>query len=201
MKQFKTNDYDIVAKKTIFERFFKVDLYQVRHKLFAGGWSQAFYREVLERGEAVMLIPYDPVTDQLLLIEQFRIGAANSATSPWLLEFIAGMIGEGETASQVAVKEAQEEANLVINEGDLQSIMSFYTSPGGTSEKIHLFYVDVDSSHFKHGQIAGLDCENEDIRTHVVSLEQALGYLAEGKINNASTIIGLQWLALNKGQL
>lgn len=192
-------DTQVHAIKTQYKGFFKLDEYQVSHKLFAGGFSRPLTREIFERGDAVVLLPYDPVLDNVVLLEQFRPGGLRHKETPWMLEFVAGMFGENESPVEVAIREAKEEANLMLTEKDIVPIMQYLSSPGGMSERIHLFAGKVDSSGA--GGIHGLDEEGEDILLHVLSRKKALDLLARGKITNAATIIGLQWLALNYQQL
>ena len=132
----------------------------------------------------------------MILVEQFRFGAMESKQSPWLLELIAGMIDEGQDAQEVAKREAFEEAGLVIEE--CQFMLSYFVSPGGTTETLDLFIANVDSTNVSG--VFGLDDEGEDIRVHVVPRTQAYEWVKSGKIDNAATIIGLQWLELNYKQ-
>jgi ADP-ribose pyrophosphatase len=177
--------------------FFKINEYTLQHQQFSGQLTQIFNREIFERGDAVVVMPYDIARDKVLLIEQFRAGALNSTESPWLLEFIAGMFGVNESPEEVAIREAKEEANLNLSYQDLEPIITFYPSPGGTNEKLHLYLANFDSAGVCSGEVYGLPEENEDILLHLVSRTEALNLLAQGKITNAATIIGLQWLALN----
>ncbi len=188
-------DFHLLDKTTRYQGFFKLDEYKVIHKHFDGSNSEELTREVFERGDAVVLIPYDPQTDSLVLIEQFRPGAIRASETPWMLEFIAGMFHQGESPVDVAIREAKEEANLVIEETKVTKVMHYLSSPGGMSEAIHLFVAEVDTQGV--GGVYGLDEEGEDILVHIVKREQALTLLAQGKIVNAATVIGLQWLALN----
>ncbi|MFD1621757.1 NUDIX domain-containing protein [Thalassotalea marina] len=197
--RFNRNDFTIHNIKRCFQGFFAVDEYHVSHKKYQGGETDVLIREVFEREDAVVLIPYDPVADTVVLIEQFRIGAVRYGGNPWLLEFIAGMFKEGEHPEGVAIREAKEEANLDISTNSLQKVMTYLSTPGGVSEAIHLFVATVDSSNVSG--VYGLEEESEDILTHVVSREHALSLLKEGKITNAATVIGLQWLALNYKEL
>ena len=192
---FSSQDVIEHAKETKYQGFFKIDEYQLSHKLFNGGFSKILTREVFERGDAVVLLPYDPVKDSVVLLEQFRPGVIRSGEYPWLLEFVAGMFDEGEDAADVAIREAKEEANLDIMAEDLHPVMKYFSSPGGMSEYIHLYAANIDSSQV--GGVYGLEAEGEDIRGHVFSRVEALALLQQGKISNAATIIGLQWLALN----
>lgn len=193
--RFNRQDFTIHKVKRRFQGFFAVDEYQVSHKKYLGGETDVLVREVFEREDAVVLIPYDPKTDSVVLIEQFRVGAIRYGGNPWLLEFVAGMFKEGELPEEVAIREAKEEANLSINSSNLQKVMTYLSTPGGVSEAIHLYVAAVDASEVNG--VHGLDEEAEDILTHVMSREFALSLLKEGKITNAATVIGLQWLALN----
>ena len=150
-------------------------------------------REFFERGHAAALLPYDVKNDCVVLLEQFRFGAMETQQSPWLFELVAGIIEEGENPEDVAKREAFEEAGLIVK--SCQFILNYLVSPGGTTEQIDLFVANVDST-LAHG-LHGLAHEGEDIRVHVLSRETAYQWVVDGKINNATTIIALQWLELN----
>ncbi len=201
MLKYDKKDSNVLALKTKYHGFFKLDEYQLNHKLFSGGQSKTFTREVFERGDAVVVMLYDVKHDQLLLLEQFRAGAIRASETPWMLEFVAGMFGENETPVDVAIRETKEEANVIISAESLSPIMKYLSSPGGMSECIHLYLSKFDSSQVVTGGVFGLDEENEDILLHLISRPAALALLAQGKISNAATIIGLQWLALNYQRL
>ncbi len=194
---FGNDDVEVLAVETGYKGFFRINRYRLRHKLFAGGWSANLTRELFERGHAAAMLPYDPVRDQIVLLEQFRVGALGSDNSPWLLEMVAGMIEPGESASEVMVREAEEEAGLVV--GRSRFALSYLVSPGGTSERIHVYVGEVDSS--KATGLHGLAEEGEDIRLHVVSREQAYRWVEEGRIDNAATVIALQWLQLHLAEI
>jgi ADP-ribose pyrophosphatase len=197
--RFTDKDATLHQVNTKFKGFFKLDEYQVSHKLFNGGKSDVLAREVFDRGDAVVLIPYDPIEDTVLLLEQYRPGAIRDGESPWLLEFIAGMFGENESPEHVAIREAEEEAGLQLKFNDLIHVMQYFSSPGGMTERISLYAVKADLSDISG--VHGLPEEGEDILVHVLSRHEAMNLLAQGKITNAATIIGLQWLALNYSQL
>jgi len=195
---FSLTDVIIHNVETRFQGFFKIDCYQLSHKLFNGGQSDILSREIFERGDAVVLMPYDAKLDKVILLEQFRAGAIREGETPWLLEFVAGMFNANENPEDVAVREAEEEAGLIIPSDELISIMSYFSSPGGMSEKIHLYAACIDISKLNNDNpVYGLEDEGEDILVHIMPRSEAMALLSEGKINNAATIIGLQWLALN----
>ncbi|MGB1198290.1 MAG: NUDIX domain-containing protein [Thalassotalea sp.] len=197
--QYRAQDCVLESKQIMYRGFFKLEKYHVRHRLYNGAMSEPISREIFERGDAVVLMPYDPKTDSVIMIEQFRPGAIRENESPWLLEFIAGMFSANESPLDVAIREAKEEANLVINANNISLIMKYLSSPGGMTEQIHLFVGTVSSEGV--GGVYGLAEENEDILVHVIKREQAMALLTQGKITNAATIIGLQWLQLNYQQL
>ncbi len=191
---FGADDVDIIDKKPAYSGYFRIDRYHLRFRRFNGQWSQARDFELFERGQAVAVLPYDPVSNQLVLVEQFRMGAVASG-SPWLLEIIAGIVEPGEALEDVARRESMEEAHCALM--DLEPITKVYVSPGGSSESVQLYCARVDTSAI-HQQFAGLEEECEDIRIHVVSYDEALRLLDEGKIISAPAVIALQWLQLNK---
>ena len=193
MKRFSKTDVELLAHDTVFNGFFKVVKYTFRHKLFAGGWSNPVEREVFERGDAVVVLPYDPITDQVVLIEQVRFPALRTSDTPWLFELVAGMIDKNRTALEVAQAELVEEAGLTANR--IHAVQNVLASPGGTSERFYFYWAEVDATQAKG--IHGLEQENEDIKVHVFSREQAYNMVKRGEIDNASTVIGLQWLQLN----
>jgi len=193
----KYGDVDIVKQSTCFQGFFRIDKYRLRHALFEGGVSDEISRELFERGHAVAMLPYDPQLDQVVLIEQFRIGALNDPDGPWMTEIVAGMIGDGETAEDVALRESIEESGCEV--ADLQRICRYYPSPGACSETIELFCGRVDASNA--GGIHGLDYEHEDIRVLTVGFEEAMGWIESGRLNSAAVIMAMQWLAMNKARL
>ncbi|ODS10367.1 ADP-ribose diphosphatase [Vibrio scophthalmi] len=194
--QFTSEDVEIISKETLYQGFFKMVKYRFKHKLFEGGWSQEIDREMFERGHAAALLPYDAKTDQVVLVEQIRVGALEHA-QPWQLEIVAGIIDPNETAQDVVRREAQEEAGIEV--AKIVKVTSYYPSSGGCSEKLDVFVGEVDAST-AYG-VHGLDYEGEDIRVHVVSREQAYHWVEDGRFENGASIIALQWLQLNYQRL
>ena len=187
-------DVEILEKTVCFEGFFRIERYRLRHRLFSGDWSHPLVRELFERGHAAAVLPYDPIRDEVVLIEQFRVGALNAPGGPWLMEIVAGIIEADETTEDVVKRESIEEANCIIT--DLIPLYNFLVSPGGTTESVALFCGRVDTTHA--GSVHGASEEGEDIKVHVVAVDTALALLQAGKINSVSAIIALQWLALNR---
>jgi ADP-ribose pyrophosphatase len=191
------SDVDLIARDTVFQGYFRVDRWRLRFRTFAGPMSPPVMREVFERGHAVGVLPYDPVADTVVLIEQFRIGALAAGRHPWLVEIVAGIRGEREARDEVARREAREEIGCVL--GRLEPICDYLVSPGGTSETCALYVGEVDCR--QAGGIHGLAAEHEDIRTLILPADEAIARLDRGEIGNAVTIIALQWLARARPRL
>lgn len=189
---------EIVAREHCFQGFYRLDRLKLRHKLFSGEESAVITRELFVRPDAVCMLPYDPIQDKVVFVEQIRVGAIEKSANPWMLELVAGLIDKKDEDPQgVAHREALEEANLEIT--DLLPISQYYPSVGGSDEYIYLYLGRCDSS--KAGGVHGLESEGEDIRTHVWTYEQAVTNLQEGLIQNAASIIALQWLMLNRDRV
>ncbi len=190
--QWKTINHEI-----IFQGYFRIEKFDLQHEKYGGGWTETFQREIFERGSAVAVLPYDPVRDKVVLIEQFRAGGIGTIDPPWMKEIVAGIIEPGELEQEVAEREIMEEAGCQLLQ--LEKITRFYVSPGGTTEQCTIFCGRVDSEGV--GGIFGLDHEFEDIMVEVVDLKQAEIWLQDGTINSAASIIALQWLLLNRDRL
>jgi ADP-ribose pyrophosphatase len=190
-------DYQILNRETAFQGHFRVDRYRLRFRLHDGGMSREITRELFERGHAVAVLPYDPVRDMVVLLEQFRIGALEAPGRPWCLEPVAGVIDEGETLEEVARREAREEAGLEL--GALIRMHDYLSSPGGTSERVTLYLGRVDATNA--GGLHGLADEAEDIRSLVFGFDEAWAEMTRRPIAVASLLIAMQWLALNRARV
>lgn len=189
---------DLESKDVAFKGHFRVDRWRLKHRLYAGGWGKTIMREVLERGSAVAVLPYDPLRDEVVLIEQFRIGAlAHQDKEPWLLEIVAGVIEAGETPEDVARRETLEECGATVSA--LEPMPHYYPSPGGCSEFLWMYCGRIDATGI--GGIHGLEEEGEDIRVEVVSFDAAMRALDQGRVRSSPGVVGLLWLALNRPRL
>jgi ADP-ribose pyrophosphatase len=194
--QFTSEDVEIISKETLFQGFFQMVKYTFKHKLFAGEWSQPVERELFERGHAAAMLPYDPIRDEVVLVEQIRVGALEQE-NPWQLEIVAGIMDADEEVEALVRREAMEEAGLDV--GLLVPVTSYYPSAGGCSEKLDVYVGQVSTA--KAGGVYGLEYENEDIRAHVMSRREAYSLVESGKIENGASIIALQWLEINQERI
>lgn len=186
-------DIDILEKRTVFQGYFRVDSYRLRHRRFDGGWTNPMQREVFERGHAAALLPYDPLRRQFILCEQFRVGAYAAGMDPWQVEIVAGIIEEGQSPADVARRESVEEAGCEIL--DLWPVQRYLVSPGGTSETVYLYLgrISADSA----GGFFGLPEEDEHIKARIVEEDELRRMLDAGLLTNAATLLMAQWFFLN----
>lgn len=189
--------WSVINKKSLYRGFFKLTGYELTHDLFEGGESPLLSRELLDRGNAAAVLPYDPVRDEVVLIEQFRIGAGEDPSGPWMIEIIAGLQEPDESAEQVIHREALEEAGCKLT--NLIPLHKYYSSPGSSNEQIEIYFARTETAGL--GGIHGIDEEGEDIRVHVISSDTAFEWLDQGRIDSALPIIALQWFRLNRDNI
>lgn len=196
--QFSAGDVEILERETPFQGFFRVDRLTLRHRLFGGGWSAPLKRELFMRRDAAAALPYDPQRGEILLVEQFRVGALEWRDSPWCLEMIAGIADkEGESAEDLIRREAIEEAGVILT--DMQQIAHYMPSPGGSNERLRIFVARADLTNA--GGVFGHQGEGEDIRAFTVAVDDIPALLSSGRLDNAASIIALQWMLLHRSSL
>ncbi|MGC1430148.1 MAG: NUDIX domain-containing protein [Albidovulum sp.] len=183
----------------VYANYFAVEEYDLRFRRFDGAMSPEVNRAVFISGDAAVVLPYDPVRDRVLLIEQFRMGPyARGDSQPWLLEAIAGRIDGGETPEAAAIREAREEAGLELR--DLIPASHYYPSPGAKAEYLYT-YVGIADLPDSAAGLGGLSGEDEDIRAHVVSFDRFMELIDSGEANTAPLIILGNWLGRHRARL
>ena len=187
----------VLEDEVAFQGHFQLRRLSLQYRSFAGGWADPVTRELFERGDAVGVLPYDPVTDSLVLVEQFRPGALRDSHSPWMLELVAGIVDPGESDEDVVHREAMEEAGCTLQ--TLEPIASFYPSSGACSEHVRLYCGHVESADI--GGVHGLAEEGEDILVHSLPRLEALELLGQDRVPNGHTLIALQWLHIHGERL
>ena len=190
---FGIKDVEILENSSCYQGFLSIDRLRLRHRLYQGGWSAPFTREVLRRNPGVGVLLYDPELDKVLMVEQFRAGCLDNGKGPWVLELVAGIVDAGESPEEVAIREVREETGIGTDR--LIPVCDYYNSPGGSSERNTVYCAGFDAR--EAGGVFGLKEEHEDIRTVVLDRAAALEAVSAGCINNAMSIIALQWLSLN----
>ena len=187
------------AKRVVYKGFFSVEEHDLSYRKFNNEQSSILTRSALISSDAVIVLPYDPANDRILLIEQFRSGPyVKGDKNPWVLEPIAGLIDEGETPESAGIREAQEEAHLEIKR--LELVARSYPSPGISTEFFHQ-YIGIVELLDSSDLIAGLSSENEDIRSHIFEYEQFFEMIERGKVNVGPLILLGLWLSKNRTRL
>jgi len=180
----------ILKESREYDGFFKIDKALLQYEKFNGEMSREITRLNFNRGDSVAVLLYNEDKDSVILVRQFRYPAYVNNGPGWILETIAGIIGDGRDAISVARAELLEEAGYEV--GNMKLISKFYVSPGGTSERIHLYV------HRRASPGGGQANENEDIQVVEIPLDEAVRMVETGEICDAKTTIALQWLKLNK---
>ena len=178
--------------------YFAVEDIRLSHRTFAGGMQGPMDRAVFATGDAVAVLPWDPATDRVLLIEQFRPAPyARGAEVPWLLEPVAGRIDSAQSAEDTARRESAEEAGVTL--ARLDPLPGYYSSPGCLTEYMRCFIGEADLS--AAGGVHGLDTEHEDIRSILVDMADLPGLLASGEVENGPLIVLIQHLLIHHARL
>lgn len=179
--------------------FFAMDEYQLQFERFDGSLSPVAKRAVFVATDAVIVLPYDVRRDRVMLVEQFRAGPyARGDRQPWQLEPIAGRLDFGETPEDTARREAAEEAGLALSE--LHAVAQCYASPGCSTEYYYVFVALADLPDDVTG-VAGLDSEDEDIRSHILSFDGLMQMVDDMQAANAPLVLAALWLARHRDQL
>lgn len=187
------NDVELSDKKQSYSHFFAVDDVTLKARQFDGSLSEPMDRAVFVTADAVTVLPYDPVRDRVLLIEQFRAATyVRGDQNPWSLEVIAGRQDPGESLEDAVHREAMEEAGLTL--GALHKVASYYSSPGANTEYLNSYIGITDLPDGVEG-IGGLESEAEDIRSFLVPFETLMGAVESGEAENAPLILSALWLA------
>lgn len=187
---FGAGDVRVLADETAYQGYFQIRRVTLQYRAFGGGWVDPQVREIFERGDAVGVLPYDPVSDRLVLIEQFRPGAMRGDDSPWMLELVAGIVEPGECDEDVMHREIMEEAGCELDL--LEPIATVLPSAGACTEQVRLYCGRLSSA--VAGGVHGLAEEGENILVHSVPVTEAFELLTQNRIPNGHTLISLLWL-------
>jgi nudix-type nucleoside diphosphatase (YffH/AdpP family) len=189
---------EIFKETEIFRKFmFRMIEATLRFERYNGQQSDIITRVNFERGDAVAAIMHNPADDTIILIEQFRYPAYHKAGG-WVIELPAGVIEDGESSDETMKREIEEETGY--RAAVIHHLQTFFVSPGGTSERIFLYYCRINPDD-KVGAGGGLEAENEDIKVMHPTIDEALQLMNDKKITDAKTLIGLQWLQWNRNNL
>ena len=192
-------DVAIETRATPYAKFFSVEDWRLGWRQFDGRMGAPADRAVFVMADAVTVLPYDPIRDRVLLIEQFRAGPlARGDAAAWQLEAVAGRIDPGETPEQAARREALEEAGLTLDA--LIPVADYYPSPGAITEYLYSFVALTDLPDGVAG-VFGVEEEAEDIRGHLIPFAHMMDLVATGEIANAPLILTALWLQRERPRL
>ena len=173
--------------------FVSVEEHDLSFPKFDGTHSKSVTRAALVSSDAAIVMPYDPITDRVLLVEQFRAGPhVRGDSQPWCLEPIVGLIDTGEAPEQAALREAKEEVSLEIRY--LEMISQTYLSPGLSTEFFYM-YVGLVALTEVSNVISGLASESEDIRSHVFTFDAFMRLIDAGQFSVGPTVLAGPWLS------
>lgn len=183
---------EIESSSLLLDDFFKVRVAMLRFERTDGAMSDTVRRLSLERGDAVGVLLYHTEREQLLLVEQFRYPTLSRGGDGWVVEIMAGMVDEHESPESAARRETREETGYELE--SLVPISTFFVSPGGSSERVFLFYGEVSEAS-RSGEGGGLASENEDIALRTFSKRDLAEALRAGTLQDAKTVIAAMWFA------
>nr|WP_255553692.1 NUDIX domain-containing protein [Maritimibacter sp. DP1N21-5] len=193
------SDVEIETFDRPYSHYFVTAEADLRFRRFDGTMSATVNRAGFVMGDAVTVLPYDPVHDLVLLVEQFRMGPMlRGDARPWMLEPIAGRVDPGEAPDTTARRETLEEARLTL--GKLHFVNGHYPSPGAVTEFVYS-YVGEARLQGRGGDVAGLVTEDENIRSHVIPFDQLMELVRSGEAAAGPLVISAFWLALNRARL
>ncbi|GCE30893.1 ADP-ribose pyrophosphatase [Dictyobacter alpinus] len=181
---------EILQKRTVYDDFFKIEEAYLRFRRFDGKMSDPVRRLLFERGDAVAALLVNTDTQKVLMTRQFRYPTLEKGPG-WLHEIVAGMIDENEEPEDAVKREIEEEIGYRAHA--LTAIATFYVSPGGSSERIYLYYAEVSNAD-RVSDGGGLAEEHEDIELIQITFEELWDVLKKGEIRDAKTLIAAQWL-------
>ena len=178
------------SEDILFDEFFEVRKGVLQFEKFDGSFSQPVTRYSFSKWDAVAILVYHRDENAYLLVRQMRYPPVHQDVDPWITEIVAGGISPGEDERDAAYREVIEEVGY--RPITFERIMQFYVSPGIMSERIALYYAEVDeSSRVSNG--GGLLHEDEDIEVIRVPREDVPVWMAKQPIGDAKTILALQW--------
>ena len=185
--------FKILKKKNLYNGFFKMNEVTLKYKKYDGSWTNKIKRELFGGAKVSSVLPYDPIKNEIVLIQQFRPGTISKNDNNYLDEIVAGIIDPGETPEETAIRECYEETGCKIKK--LTPIQGYFPAPGSSESYYYLYLGEIKA--ISETRIMGLESENEDIFVKSYKIDEVRSKMNDGKILNGLTLIALQWFFLN----
>ena len=185
--------FKILKKKNLYNGFFKMNEVTLKYKKYDGSWTNKIKRELFGGAKVSAVLPYDPIKNEIVLIQQFRPGTIEKKFDNYLYEIVAGIIDPGESPENTAKRECLEETGCEVKK--LIPIHGYFPAPGSSESFYYLYLGEIKT--FKGERIMGLKSENEDILVKSYKISEVKEKLESNKILNGLTLIALQWFFLN----
>ena len=185
--------FKILKKKNLYNGFFKMNEVTLKYKKYDGSWTNKIKRELFGGAKVSAVLPYDPIKNEIVLIQQFRPGTISKNDNNYLDEIVAGIIDPGETPEETAIRECYEETGCKIKK--LTPIQGYFPAPGSSESYYYLYLGEIKA--ISETRIMGLESENEDIFVKSYKIDEVRSKMNDGKILNGLTLIALQWFFLN----
>jgi len=181
----------VKEKQRVLDDFFKVDRAVIQYEKFDGSISREIIRLNFDRGDSAAALLVNNDEEKLILVKQFRYPIyTKEKDKAWALEIVAGTVEKKSNPKDTIIREIQEETGYLVD--SVSQIFSFYPSPGGSNEKIYIYYAEVTHKNRVESG-GGVISEGEDIQVLEIPFHQAFQMVESGEIVDAKTIIAIQW--------
>ncbi len=196
-------DFKVGERRRVHDGFLKVEDVDFEFTRYDGTSSGKQTHQVCVHGDAAAVLAYDRTLDKLVLVEQFRVATVRHGTpgEGWITEIPAGRVEPHENARETARRELAEETgyDLTLPPKDdpamparFEHIATMHASPGWTSERIHIFFAEVEEKD-RTGPGGGNAKEGEDIHLRLVSPEQVFAEIDQGSYRDPKLLVAAQW--------
>ncbi|MDO9274876.1 MAG: NUDIX domain-containing protein [Lutibacter sp.] len=183
----------IIGIKNLSNAHYKLDKVDFEFQTNNGSWQKQS-RECYDRGDGAAILLYNPTKKTVILIKQFRMPSyLNGNATGMMIEVCAGLLDENNPEACI-IKEVEEETGFKIS--NPKKVFELYSTPGAVTEKIHYFIAEYNDD-MKISDGGGLEEEHEEIEVLEINFETALSMVSKGEINDAKTVVLLQYAKLN----
>ncbi|WP_343485890.1 GDP-mannose pyrophosphatase NudK [Allomuricauda sp. d1] len=183
-----------IKKEILSDNWYTLNKYTFDYQKEDGTWETQ-HREAYDRGNGAAILLYNKNKGTVILTRQFRMPTyVNGNEDGMMVEVCAGLL-DGDNPEDCIRKETEEETGFKID--NVQRVMETYMSPGSVTEILYLF-VGAYEDRMRVGEGGGAAHETENIEVLELKFEEALKMVQTGEINDAKTILLLQWVQINE---